>query len=184
LNVNSQIKQLFLVFPGSINYSLVNLLLICTPKLKRFGISGSSFSFDQISIFDKQLFTLPELRILKLRLEGGYSRSDWFKCLHTIMPVLKHFYFHYNRHVLDEAFLDNFISYWWPIIEPIRYIDVYIKGHIIIMDTDDNNTWVDLQKKRQFLLDKSNQSNGSFKVEWTQKDFLRLRFTEITIVKS
>lgn len=183
LDVNSQIKQLFIFFPGNVNYSLINLLLISTPKLKRFGISGSSFSFDQISIFTKQLFILPELRILKLKLTGGHFTSDSFKCLHIIMPVLKHFYFHYNKHVLSETFIDNFISYWWSIIEPMQYIDIHITGHIIF-DNDDNNNWMELKKKRKILLDKSNQSNGSLKIEWTEKDFLRLRFIEITILKS
>jgi len=183
LDVNSQIKQLFIVFPGNINYSLINLLLLSTPKLKRFEMSGSSFSFDQISIFAKQLFILPKLRTLKLKLAGGYFTSDSFKCLHATMPVLKHFYFHYNKHVLSETFLDNFISYWWLVIEQIQYIDICITGHIII-DTDDDNIWVELKKKRQILLDKSYQSNGSLKIQWTEKDFLRLRFIDITIVKS
>ena len=89
------------------------------------------------------------------------------------MPVLKHFYFHYNKHVLTVAFLDNFISYWWSIIEPIQCIDISITGHILI-DTDDNNIWMELQKKRQILVDKSNRSNGSFKIGWIEKIFLHL----------
>ncbi|CAF3875334.1 unnamed protein product [Rotaria sp. Silwood1] len=64
-NVNSNIKQLLLIYLGNVNYSLINLFLIHTPKLKRLEISGSHFSFDQVSIFDKQLCTLIKLRILK-----------------------------------------------------------------------------------------------------------------------
>jgi len=183
LHVNSPIKQLFMVFLGYVNYSLVNFLLNHTPKLKRFEFSGSSFSFDQISIFDKPLFILPELRMLKLKLESGHFTSDCFKCLHITMPVLKYFYFHYDRHVLPETFLDYFVSYWWSIIEPIQHIDIYIKGHIII-DIFDNNIKINLQKKRQILRDRTHQSNGSFKFEWTEQDFVRLRLIEITIVKS
>ena len=74
-------------------YSLIENLLIYTPKLKRLEISGSYFSFEQVAIFTKQIFILPQVKIFKLKLENGYFVSDCFKYLNTTMPNLKHFYF-------------------------------------------------------------------------------------------
>ncbi|CAF2983750.1 unnamed protein product [Rotaria sp. Silwood2] len=182
-DVNSNIKQLFLIDLGNANYSLINLFLIHTPKLKRLEISGSYFSFHQVSIFDKQLCTLPKLQILKLKLESGYFSSDCFKYLHMTMPVLKYFYFNYHKHILPETFLDILISHWWLIIEQIKHVYIYIKGHFII-DTTNDNIQMNLQQNKQILLSKSNQSNNSFKVQWTEQNFNRLRLIEITIVKS
>jgi hypothetical protein len=153
------------------------------PKLQRLEISGPYFSFDQASIFDKQLFTLPELRILKLKLANACFLSDCFKCLHSIIPLLKYFYFNYTKHILPETFLDNFNSYWWPILEQIQYINIYIKGYVTI-DTNNNNAHINLQKNQQILLARTTQFNKSFKVEWNEQDFKRFRSIEITIIKS
>jgi hypothetical protein len=182
LHVNSPIKQLLIVFLDRINYSLVNLLLNHTPKLKRLELSGSSFSFEPISLFAEPLFILPELRILKLQLENGYLTSDCLECLHTTLPALKHFYFHYKKHVLTEIFLDHFVAHWWPIIESIQRLDIHIRGHILIDDICDRIP-MHLKKSRQILSDKINQSNGYFKFEWNEQDFARLKLIEITILK-
>ncbi len=182
-DVQSNIKQLFVVFLNNVNNSVIDLFLLHMPKLQRLEISGPYFSFDQVSIFDKQLFTLPELRILKLQLANACFLSDCFKCLHSIIPVLKYFYFNYTKHVLPETFLDIFNSYWWPIIEQIQYINIYIKGHVMI-DTTNNNTHINLQKNQQILLARNRQFNKSFKIEWNEQDFKRFRSIEITIIKS
>ncbi|CAF1540001.1 unnamed protein product, partial [Rotaria sordida] len=137
-DVNSNIEQLFLIYLSNVNYSFINLFLIHTPKLKRLEISGSYFSFDRISIFDKQLYILPKLQILKLKIDSGYFTSYCFKCLYMMMPVLNYFYFNYHKHILPETFLDIFISHWWSIIEQIQHIDIYIKGHLIIDTTNDS----------------------------------------------
>lgn len=184
LNVNSHIKQLIVVFLGTMNYSWINLLLVHTPKLKRCEIAGPYFSFDQIVLFNKPSFILSELRILKLKLDGGYFSPDCFTYLHTIMPVLKEFYFHYYKHILPDAFLGDLTSHWWSIIESIQHIDIFIKGHIYTDQTFYNNALTELQNSRQVLHERRNQSNGRLKVEWTEQDFVRLRLVEITILKS
>jgi hypothetical protein len=183
LDIKSNIEQLFIVFLDKINYSVIDNLLIYTPKLKRLEISGSHYSFEQVTIFNKQLFILPELRIFKLKLEDGHFESDCFKCLPQTMPLLKHFYFNYNKLFLSETFLIYFISNWWSIIKQIRYLNVHIEGRLII-DLTSNNTKMNLQKNKEILLSKNNQSNGSFKIKWDEKVFTMLKHIEITIVKS
>jgi hypothetical protein len=182
-HVNSPIKQLFIVFLNKSDYSLVNLLLSHTPKLKRLELSGSSFSFTPVSLFAESSFVLPELRVLKLKLESGYFTYDCFECLHTTLPSLKHFYFHYTKHMLPEIFFDHFNTRWWPIIEPIQCLDIHIKGHILIDDIDPIIQNTNLQKNRQILSDKINQSKEYLKFEWNQQDFLILKHIEITIIK-
>ncbi|CAF0732773.1 unnamed protein product [Adineta steineri] len=183
LHVNSNIKQLTIIFLSNVNDTIINLFLIHLSELKRFEVSGSYFSFQQASIFTTHLCTLSKLRILKLKLTNGHLTSDCFKYLHLIAPVLKHFYFHYNKHILSETFIDDFMFYWWPIIEQISYINIYIKGHLYI-DINDNNTQMNLQKNQQILLNKMKKSNGSMKVEWTEQNFIPLKSIEINITKS
>jgi hypothetical protein len=99
------------------------------------------------------------------------------------MPILKHFYFNFNRHILSEAFLEYFILNWWTFIEQIQYINIYIKGHLPI-DTNNSNAQVNLQKYKEMLLAKNKRSNKSFKVEWNEQVFIVLKLIEISIVKS
>ena len=183
LNLNSNLKQFFIIFLDNINYLLIENILIYTSKLKRLEISGSYFSFEQVTILAKQIFILPQLKTFKLKLENGYFVSDCFKYLHTTMPVLKHFYFNFNRHILSEAFLEYFTLNWWTFIEQIQFINIYIKGHLPI-DTNNSNAQVNLQKYKEILFAKSKRSNKSFKVEWNEQVFIVLKLIEISIVKS
>ncbi len=80
-------------------------------KLNRLKISGSYSQSDKISLFAEQLFILPELRILKLKLENRYFIPNCFKCLNNIMPFFKYFYLNYYNHYLEEASLNYFIAH-------------------------------------------------------------------------
>jgi len=179
----SNIKQLSIVFYYNINHSIINLFLMRLPKLKRLEISGSYSKSDKVSLFAEKLFSFPELRILRLKLENGYFTSDCFKYLNNIMPFLKHFYFNYYNHYLHDAFLNYFITYWWSIIEHIEQINIYIKGHIT-MDTNYENVETILKKNRESLLGKNKESEGRVKVKWNEQTLTGFKIIEITIVKS
>ena len=180
-DVNSPIKQLFFVFLNSIDYQLVNLLLCHTPDLKRLEISGRDFSFSAVSLFSQTLFTLPKLRVLKLKLDSGFLMPDCFQYLHETFPALKYFYFNYTKHLLSGTFFDDFITNWWSIIKPIQRFEIYIKGHILIKDTSVQSSY---QKFRQLLSEKINQSNAHLKLEWNEQVINLLRLIEINIVKN
>jgi hypothetical protein len=183
VQVNSSIKQLFFVFLDKIDYPLINLLLHRTPALERLEISGSFATHISSSLFSEALFILPELRVLKFKLEGEYFTSDSFQSLHTTLPALKYFYFHYTKHMLPGIFLDCFIAHWWSVIEPIQRLNIHIKGHVLM-----DFTFVILkehfQKNRQILSEKIKQSNEYIKFEWNEQDFNKFKLIEIIIVKN
>lgn len=184
LNVHSPIKQLFLTFPGRANYSLINTLLTYTPELTRLELCGSSYSFEPVSIFSQPLFILPKIRILKLKLDGGFFTPDCFRCLPTAAPALRQFYLHYEKHLLVETFFDHLTTDWWSVIQTIQHVDIYIKGHVPIIDVDDGAFITkNLQKYQQNLSKQIHQMNDVSKFKWNETKLGRLTLIEITIVK-
>ena len=183
LAVHSPIKQLFLTFPGRANYSLINGLLTYTPELRHLEICGSSFSFEPISIFSQPLVNLPATRILKLKLDGGFFAPTCFQYLSTTMPALKQFYLHYVKHLLVENFFDHFTADWWPMIQLIQHVNIYIEGHVPIID-DNDDVEKNLQKYQQSLFYKTHQLNSLSKFQWDETKRGRLVLIKITIVKS
>lgn len=180
LHVRSPIKQLFLTFLGRVKYSLINTLLTYTPELKRLELCGFSFSFESMCIFSQPLFTLPEIRTLKIKVDGGFIAPECFRCLPTISPGLKQFYLHYEKHLLIETFFNHYITDWWPVIEPIQRFHIFIKGHMPIMG-DNAVLEKNLQQYQQTLSDKTNQLQGLSKFQWNERKLGRFILIEMTI---
>lgn len=176
----SNIEQLSIVFYYNINHSVINLFLIRLSKLKRLKICGSYSKTDKVSLFAEKLFILPELRILKLKLENGHFTSDCFKYLHNIMPSLKYFNFNYYNHYLHDAFITYLITQWWTILKYIQRINIYIKGHIPMDNTDVDKETI-LEKDRDALFAKNKEP---VKVEWIEQILTGFKVIEITIIKS
>jgi hypothetical protein len=183
LESNSNIHELYLVFINNVDDLVIHLLLSRAPKLRRLEISGSYFSVDRVSLFSTSSFILPDLRILKLKLENGHLAVDCFQDLHSIMPRLKYVYLNYRRHILFDTFISVFIASLWPILEQISSVGVDVKGHLMI-DATDGSIQMNMEKNRQILLDRAKQFPGAMKVKWTEQDFIPLRRIEILIEKA
>ena len=181
--MNSNTEKLDITFSKKSNNSVSNLLLIHMPKLKKLQISSHYSRYDNVSLFTEQLFFLQELQTFKLTLKNGLFKSHCLSCLHTTMPVLKQFHFDCSFYLMTDDFIEYFVYHWWSIIEQFIKIYISIKDHIAI-STNDNNTQTISEKYRQILIDKNNQIEESFQIQWEEKFLTTYKLITITIVRS
>ncbi|CAF1179014.1 unnamed protein product [Adineta ricciae] len=178
--INHSIRKLHVLFLGSLDNQLIYCLLRHMPEVRQVKIFGSNYSFGIQTVFNERLFTLSNLRYLKVKFSNGNFNKDCFTELHSIMPCLRYFQFDYSKHILSQSFIDIFLSSWWPIIEQIPYIRINIKGHLT-MESNDDNIQINIGEYRQKFLQRVTQSNKTTNVTWTDRDYHTLTYIEILI---
>lgn len=73
---------------------------------------------------------------------------------------------------------ENLINNWWTILQKIKNINITIRTYYLFDSTKYNSNY------REILLDKNNQLNRYFKVEWIDaEDKYKDPYIEINIIR-
>ncbi|CAF3913505.1 unnamed protein product [Adineta steineri] len=184
LSQMSNIENLYIKYRDDSNNSILNFLLNHMPKLKKLEINSPESYFDnRDSPFAKPLFILLELRTIKIHWSLMYCDPKFFESLHQLMPNLQCFYLNIIYNYLTEDFFNNLVCHWWPTIEKIQQVDIFIKCRRPQI-TIDNNMQMNVDKFQSTLVAMNDKYNGIVKVIWMEKVFVGYRIIEISICKS
>ncbi|CAF1224348.1 unnamed protein product [Rotaria sp. Silwood1] len=182
-NQISQTEKLYIKLQGDSHNSIINLLLNRMPKLKRLEINSSEIYFDERdSLFSKPLFILSELRTIKLSWSSRNSDQNFFESLHQMLPNLKHLYLNLIHDYFTEDFFNTLIYHWWPVIEKLERINIFIifrRPQMLI----NNSMQTNLDKFQSILLSMNEKYTGFVNFKWMEKFFIAYKMIEISICK-
>ncbi|CAF3420302.1 unnamed protein product, partial [Rotaria sp. Silwood2] len=138
-NQISQIEILYIKLQDDSHNSMINLLLNRMSKLKRLEISScESYIDERDSLFNKPLFILPELEIIKISWSSRNCDQKFFESLHQMLPNLKCLFLNLIHDYFTEDFFNTLIYHWWSIIEKLERINIFIKFRRPQMTIDNN----------------------------------------------
>ncbi|CAF1464129.1 unnamed protein product [Rotaria sordida] len=182
-NQMSKIEKFYIKLQDDSHNSIINLLLSRMPKLKKLEINNSESYFNEHdSLFIKPLFILSELQTIKISWSSRNSDRQFFENFHQILPNLKCLYFNFIYDYFTEDFFNILIHHWWPTIENLERINIFIKFQRPQM-TIDNDMQINLDKFQSILLAMNDKYNGFVNFKWTEKFFIAYKMIEISICK-
>lgn len=179
----SNVEKLDIKVKGDQHNSILGFLLNRMPNLKRLEISSSENYFDHCnSPFFNQAFILPELQTLKLKWSSAKSDPNFFENLHDIVPNLKYIDFNFIHNYSIEHLFNHLIYRWWPVIEKLQRIHVFIKCAVFQSNLN-NNLQIQLNKFQSILLAMNEEYNGHVQFKYTENFFVAYKTIEISICK-
>ena len=182
-NYTSNVETLDITLQDDSNGSITLLLFSHMPKLQSIRMHNTDiYVKNREWIFFQPSFRLPELHTLKMRCSANYSTPIIFQSLHQNLPAIRRLHLNVKFDFINEHFFHSLIYHWWPILQDIEQISLFIRCHKYLMTPQDHMP-TNFDEFRAILLAMNQQRGGSMRTEWIENFSLVSHVIQISICK-